>query len=791
MTDTPDLNELYREAATLQQQGRFVEASLVYDKMLKQVPEDADIHHLKGVCFYQLGDLAAAERHMSRGFDFDKNNPSHYSNYGAVLIAQGKAKEAKEALERAVELDSKNPDAYCNLSALLQQLGQLDEAEAHILKARTVAPKHPSVLNNLGSILKEKGDYQGAEAVLMEAYEVNRDLIEININLGDALRRVGKLDEAAAILDHALELDPANVEALNNMGLVLHAGRRLADAEKFFLKVFELDQNHAMALNNLGNVFMEQGQNEKAVGAFNEAAKRGAFTAEVCTNLGNALLSINRLKEAETVLIQAGTLNPDYALAWHVLGETMRAKGDLQAAIDHWNRSLKISPDSAETLFCLGSLHASIGDSDSAMRFFRKAVATAPDNARIHSNMLMAMHYAPELTRQEIFEEHLLWAERHAANTPPRPAIADPAPDRKLKLGFASSDFRFHAVAFFFLESLKSWPKDDWEITLYSSVEKADEQTEGFKAAADHWYDASKDDDNALAEKIKADGIDILVDMDGHTRRCRLGTFALRPAPVQVSWFDYVDTTGLKAMDAFIGDPHQSPLEEEAFWVEKIYQLPHDYISYTPPTYAPEVSALPLDKNGFVTIGCFNTTHKITPQAVSAWAEILKRAPGTKLLLNTPEFSKDLTIQRYSTLFEKEGIATDRIIIAEGGPHEEFIGQYAQIDLALDPFPYAGGLNTCEALWMGVPVVTVHGDRFCGRHASAHLKTMGCPELVAADVNGYIDIAVSLINNPDKLRSYRQDLRKQMAASPLTDAKGFAADLAATLRQIWRDVCDE
>ncbi|MCW9035969.1 MAG: tetratricopeptide repeat protein [Rhodospirillales bacterium] len=783
-----DLNELYQKAASMQQNGHFVEAIQVYDQMLEHVPDDADVLHLKGLCFYQLGDLAAAERHISKGFDYDTTNPSHYSNYGAVLISQGKAKEAKAALEKAVALDPSDPDAYCNLSSLYQQLGQISDAEKLIRDALEKVPNNPSLLNNLGCVLKENGKLEEAETTLFLAYETDRNILEVNINLGDTLRQNGKLDEAYSILEHAQKLSPLNPETLNNMGLVLFEMKRLEEAGQKFLQVIQKQPDHVFALRNLGNVYMELGLAEQAVMAFNEAVKQGNGSCEAYTSLGGALLAAKKIPEAEAILKQAVILGPQSSEPWQFLGEAARANGKFDEAISCWNKSIELDPQSAETLYSFASLYAYTGDSVQAVDYFRKALAKAPKNDRIHSNLLMALHYAPDISRQEIFEDHLDWVKRHVDNDRPRPEIADKSPDRPLRIGFVSADFRFHATAFFFLEALKQWPKNGFETFLYSNLKIPDRYTEQFKEACDNWREIYSDSDYTASERIRNDKIDILIDMNGHTKTTRLALFASRPAPVQISWFDYVDTTGLKAMDYYIGDSHQIPVEDEKYWVEKIYRLPHDYICYTPPKYAPEVSPAPFEKNGFVALGCFNTVFKLSKETVSVWSAILKRLPDVKLFLNSPEFAKDYTVNRYANLFEKEGIDTSRIIIDEGGQHEEFIGAYSKIDIALDPFPYAGGLNTCEALWMGVPVIALNGERFCSRHAVAHLRTVGCPELVADDTGLYIEKVVELVEDHQRIRDYRANLRDKMKKSPLVDSKGFAGHLSTAFRDIWKEI---
>jgi predicted O-linked N-acetylglucosamine transferase (SPINDLY family) len=291
--------------------------------------------------------------------------------------------------------------------------------------------------------------------------------------------------------------------------------------------------------------------------------------------------------------------------------------------------------------------------------------------------------------------------------------------------------------------------------------------------------------DQWLAEQIRADRVDILFDLAGHTGQNRLLVFARKPSPIQVTWAGYVGTTGLKAMDYLLADRHEVPSGAERHYQERVLRMPDGYVTYDPPAYAPPVTRLPALDRGHVTFGCFNNPAKITPQAVEVWAKILRRLPEARLVLKFRGWDNDSVARRFTEMFLAHAIDSRRLELLGPSPHNEFLAAYSRIDLALDPFPYSGGLTTCEALRMGVPVLTFPGDTFAGRHSLSHLSNVGLTETIARDLDDYVELAVSLAGDLPRLAALRAGLRERMAASPLCDGKRFAADLAAILREIW------
>jgi len=700
--------------------------------------------------------------------------------------------------------------------------GDLEAALELYEQLLAAGPGQAEVLHLAGLARHGLGDYPGAVAALELAIAADDGKSAYHSNLAIVLHAQGRLEAAVAALDRAVALEPANPENLANRGVLLQALGRLEEAEASLRQALTVRPDDAVALNNLGSVLIDRDRYDDAVAELRKAAAADPDAVGIRVNLANALrlavdldgaeqilrpiveaapdnaealnlLGLVRLRgghvaEAAEWIEAAVSADPGHVRAWSSLGECRRQLEDLGAAITAWRRAVALQPDLVTARFNLGSALALIGDGTGAVEQFRAVVEADPADARIHSTLLMALHYAPEIPRQAIFDEHLRWARRHAPEMA-RPAPRDPDPDRRLKLGFVSADFRFHAVTFFLLHLLRVWPRADWHITLYSDVAQADPYTDGFREAADRWRECADLDAAALARRISEDGIDILIDLAGHTRQGRPGLFARRPAPVQAAWLDYVDTTGLATMDAVIADAIQVPPEDDAYYVEQVLRLDGDCLCYAPPGYAAEPAPPPSVANGYVTLGCFSTVQKISDRALDAWAAMLARLPEARLLLNGPEYRHAAARERCLERLGAGGVAADRIAFRNGATHREFLTHYADIDIALDPFPYSGGLNTCEALWMGVPVVTFLGERYCGRHAASHLSAAGLVDLVAADVAGYVDLAVGLAADPARLADCRRTLRPRLAASPLTDSAAFVDRFTTALRGLWRRAC--
>lgn|GEM_PF-3089454 len=766
MQNEKKIGELYTQAAEHHGAGRFDEALKLYEHLLDAHPRDANILHLKGLAQYQSGDALSAEETMIIGLQIDSSNANHYSNYGAVLSALGRLDEAVNALKKAIELDPQNPEALSNLSALLQQLGRLDDAKSAIQTALEKRPDDPSAINNLGGILKDQGDFPGAEEAFAKALTLNGDLPEPHINLTNLLLQQGRIDEAIDHAEKAVSLAQRHPDSLNILGLAYKASGRLQDSEKVLTEAINIDPTHAQAFNNLGVVLKQMDRIEEAARCFIDAHKASGPSSEINANLAETMVLLGKAEDAKVIAEQSIIINPGYARGWQIMGEALIELGMLGEAIASWEKVLSITPKSATALFCIGEACAKAGEAGMALKYFEKALDCTPENAELHSRMLDLLHLVSEATRESIFEAHRAWSTAHEDTALPRPAITAPNPERPLKVGFVFPSPIPPVLRTFFLDAFDVWERDDWSLTLYDNTVIG---TLNNKEAA---------------EKISQDGIDILIDLAGHGKGNRLSIFTHRPAPVQISWSPYPDTTGLKAMDYRIVTDDTSLSSEETII------LPSGPHYYVPPADLPEVAKSSAPQDGKITFGYFDSTEKITKNTLETWAEILKGAPKARLLINTPELSIQHVQDRITRYLGDFGIEDTRILYGKGGKRPDILADYSAVHVMLDAFPVSSDLTTCDALVMGVPVITALGDRPCSHTTSSFLQRIDHAELIAEGQKDYVAKAVQLANDSQRLTQYRKTLRQDLVTSSLGDPAQFVTCFADTLRNIWRKACE-
>ncbi len=486
------------------------------------------------------------------------------------------------------------------------------------------------------------------------------------------------------------------------------------------------------------------------------------------------------------------------------LGSALQDQGNLEEAVACYQRALALKPDYAEAHNNLGNALKDQGRPDEAIACYRRAQELKPDYAVAGSNLLFALQYCAGITPAALAEAHAEYDRRHAAPLRSREQGAGggrgtraagrgagggeqhAGHDGRLRLGFVSADLGRHPVGYFLVRVLENLSRQEHETICYSDRIGKDDLTYRLRAASTQWRDVIGMNDQQLTEQIRADRIDILFDLAGHTAHNRLLVFARKPAPIQVTWAGYVGTTGLTAMDYLLADRYEVPPGAERHYRERVLRMPDGYVCYDPPAYAAPVTPLPALERGQVTFGCFNNPAKITPQAVEVWARILRRLPGARLVFKFKGWNDRGVARRFGEMFAAHGIGPGRLEFLGYSPHVELLAEYGRIDLALDPFPYNGGLTTCEALWMGVPVVTCPGATFASRHSLSHLSSVGLTETVARNLDEYVELAVSLAGDLPRLAALRAGLRQRMAASPLCDGKRFATNLAAILYDVWK-----
>ena len=739
--------------------GRFEAATGFFRRGIERRPDNAEAHVGLGNARFQLKEFDAAEIRFRHALALKPDMVEAAHNLASTLHGLGRSAEAIEQFEATIALNPAWPVAHANLGKVYQALGRSRDAVARFRRAAELQPDAADVLANLGAALKSEGQYAEAETCLRRAIELQPRFVDPYNNLGSLLQLQGRREEAIALFERGISMDPTRAE--------LH--------------------------NNLGNALKERGDLDGAVGRYHRALKLRPDFAQAHSNLGNALQSLGQFEAACASYHRALEIDPRFDVAWSNLGNAARELGRLEEAEAAYRRALALNAGNVEALNNLASVLKDGCRFDEALACLRRALALKPDFETAHHNLLMIMQYDPTLSPGQLLEEHREFDRRFAAGL--APALLRrrnlPEPGRCLRVGYVSGDFGRHPVGFFLMPVLAAHDRDEVEIFAYSDRITEDEMTRNLRQACDSWRKTVDLDDASFASRVAADGIDILVDLSGHTPRNRLLAFARRPAPVQATWAGYVGTTGMAAMDYLIADARQMPAGAESEAVERIVRLPYAYVCYQAPPYAPAVGELPALQSGRVTFGCFNNLSKVNETVIALWARLLKRLPQAQLVLKTMQLDDAALRQRYAGLFAAQGIDSTRVDLRGRSRHGGLLATYGEIDIALDPFPYSGGLTTLESLWMGVPVVTKRGDRFAGRHSTSHLAAAGLPELIAADAEEYLDIACGLASDLDRLAALRRTLRPRMAASPSCDGRRFTRDLEAAYRRLWRRWCDE
>jgi protein O-GlcNAc transferase len=670
------------------------------------------------------------------------------------------------------------------------QAGRLIEAEILYRQILAQEPDHADAMHLLGVVAGQTGRPDLAEELMRGAIRIRPDLAQAHNNLGFVLARRGRLDEAIALYRRAIEIAPDLADAHNNLGFALNARGQFDDAIAACGEAIRINPQFAEAHINLGNALQGRWQLEDAASSFREAIRLRPDLAEAHNNLGNILKSVHRLDEAITSYRHAIRLQPDLAEAHLNLGIALEENWQFDEAIAADRNAIRLKPDYAEAFTSLGNSLGEVGRIDEAIASYREALRLKPDYPRAHSNLLFMMNYHSELSAEEILAEHSAWSCRYA-----QPLIKEiiryenePSPERRLRIGYVSADFRQHPVADFMIPLLDHHDRRAVEIFCYAGVKFPDNVTERIKRSSDVWRNILPINDEALANLVRSDAIDILVDLSGHTGGHRLLAFARRPAPIQLTYLGYANTTGMATIDFRLTDALADPPGmTEKLNVEKLWRLPVCAWCYLPSENTPDVQPR---GDWPITFGCFNAFAKISPQTVAIWAQLLKRLPESRLLLKSvtggePSAKKQLTAQ-----FAEQGISSERIqLLGRVDQHRDHLALYHRVDVALDTYPYHGTTTTCEALWMGVPVVSLAGRTHVSRVGVSLLTNVGLPEIIAQTPEEYLLIASKLATNPARLDALRASLRNQMRSSPLTDGGRFAKDIEAAYRDAWRRWC--
>ena len=600
--------------------------------------------------------------------------------------------------------------------------------------------------------------------------------------------QAGRHAEAQALYREILIQDPHDPNALHLSGVLAQEAGRNEEAVGLISQAIRIYPYGPAFHNNLANALQALGRLEEARGSYLEAIRLQPDYTEAQSSLGLVLHALKRWDEAVELFQAALRQRPNHPIVLNNLGVSLNLMGRLEEATAVFKQSLAVNPDQPETHNNLGNVLYEQGDFEGAMAHSRRALELRPGYTGAHSSLLLRLNYEPSITHQELFEAHGEWGRLHEAPLLERASTfhVDLDSNRPLRVGYVSPDFRRHSVAAFFEPLLAAHDRAVVQIYCYSQVAHPDEVTQRLCALSDHWLKIVGLNDEALEESIRRDRIDILVDLAGHTANGRLPLFARHPAPVQVTWLGYPNTTGMKSFNARFTDEVADPPGAEAFHTEPLVRLSKGFLCYGAPREAPPVAPLPALHQEHFTFGSFNSLLKVNRGVIAAWAEIMKRTPGSRLVLKGLLQRDAANRKRIEQLFSEQGVSLERIDLLPAVPEfRDHLATYQQVDLALDPFPYNGTTTTCEALWMGVPTLTLRGERHAGRVGASILTRVGLESFIAADLPSYLQSAVAWAGRVDELAGIRVGLRSRMAASELCDAKGFAAQVETAYLKLW------
>lgn len=544
----------------------------------------------------------------------------------------------------------------------------------------------------------------------------------------------------------------------------------------------------AVRLHQAGRL-QEAEQIYRQILEFDHAQPQGWDLAQVHANLGVALLGQEKTDEAIASFGQALELSPGSAEALNGLATAYQARGELDEAASCYRRALECRPDFAEAHNNLGNVLKDQARWQEAIGCYLQALTLQPNIVQAHSSLVYALWYCPGFDVAAIYKEHCRWNERWGLPLAGlvQPHGNDRSPNRRLRVGYVSPDFRKHVQMLFMAPLLAAHDHTNFEVFCYANVAVPDEVTRRLKSSADVWRDTAVASDEAVAQRIRDDRIDVLVDLTMHMAGGRPLVFARGPAPVQVCWLAYPGTTGLTAIDYRLTDPQLDPPELfDRFYSESSIRLPETFWCYDPLTSEPTVGPLPAGTNGHVTFGCLNNFCKVNDDVLRLWARVLKTVERSRLLLLVPRGSAR---ERTLDVLEQEGISRDRVTLTDFRPRLDYLTQYHQIDIGLDTFPYNGHTTSLDSYWMGVPVVTLVGNTVVGRAGLSQLTNLGLTELVAQTPQRFVEIAVGLAGDWERLKTLRSSLRERMQKSPLMDAPRFALNIEAAYREMWRRWC--
>lgn len=736
---------------------------------------------------YEASNLSLAENQAKALAEEYPTHPFGWKVLGIVYKMTGRLEPALAALNQFLSLTPNDAEVCNTLANVLVELGRFDDALKAYYEAIRLKPDFAEAHSNLGNVLRDLGRLSEAETSCRRAIGLRPELSLAHNNLGTILSDLGRLEEAEASCHEAIKLNPNFSVAHSNRGNALRALGRLEEAETSYREAIRQNPDFAVAYSNLGATLNGLGRLKDAEAAYREAIRLKPDFATAYSNHGATLNELGRYDEAATSLLAAIRVRPDYALAHNNLGNALRGQGFLGAAEKSFREAIRLRPDFAEAHTNLGNALRDLGRVKDAQASYRSAISFKPDLVAAHSNLLFSQNYLAEFSPEAALVEAKMYGGMVSARAEPKFTTWRSDPQAALlRIGFVSGDLRSHPVGYFLEGLFRALDRNQFELFAFPTTSIQDELTDRIRSHCSQWLPLYGKSDQDAALIIHKQGIHILIDLAGHTAHNRLPVFAYKPAPIQASWLGYFATTGLPEMDYFLGDPIMSPKDESHHFSERIWDLPEVWLCATPPAFQTAISDLPALNSGHVTFGCFGNLSKINDRVICVWSDILRLMPTSKLLLKSKQLADSGVVIDIRRRFEEHGVDRGRLILE--GPSERalYFQAYSRIDITLDTFPYPGGTTSVDSLWMGVPVLTLRGDRFLshlGESIAVNAKQL---EWIAEDHADFVRKAVLLSSDLQSLSATRATLRESVLRSSLFDSQRFARGFGQVLRDMWQ-----
>ncbi len=737
-----------------QQKGQIELASKLYNDVLAVDPNQADALHLLGLIETNRGNHDRAIEMISRASQLMPTSEIFLSNLGVVFKNAGRLEQAVEAYRKAIAINPTSSSIRFNLGKSLKQLQQYDEAKDQFEKAVELDRSNSAPWLSLMSLYSEGHHLDSAISIADRAFAAFPNHPEILINIGAIQKRCSEFEKALETYKRIVQFDPVHIDALCRVASTCFALHRVNEGIPY------LDRARAIAPNS-GFVLACTGLLHNTLNNATEAIKAYRLATQQQTNIAS----------------------PHSCLA-----AALRKVGEFSEGLLCASHALTLEPENAECMAVRAGMLLSLGDHVGALYDFRRAIDTRRGNYKdAHQSLLMCLQYLPGISPEKLYEEHLDWARIHSGlpatydklktlptiKSATTTASAGGLSKRRIHIGFVSGDLGAHPVGYFTAKLFESIDRDRFAVHVYSDRLGEDWLNTRLRSMVEKWYDTAHMADKALHQQIETDQIEILIDLAGHTAQNRLLLFAKRSAPVQISWAGYVGTTGLEQMDYLLADRFHIPPELENHYLERVLRMPHGYVSYTSPPDAPDIGPLPMIANGYATLGAMCNPAKVNEEVLQRWGQILCQLPDSRMHLCYNGWPDPGNQKRVEQVFASYG-CENRTDYHQTSGAASLMHHYNQIDIALDTFPYSGGLTTIEAMWMGVPTITWPQSTFAGRHSLSHLSNVGLLQCIADTAQKYVEIAVAMAKQVEVLVELRRTLRDRVSQSPLCDGPAFA-----------------